>query len=164
MHVNWLRPSDAIWWHRSGSTLAQVMACCLTAPSHYLNQYWLIISKVLWHSSEGNFIKDTSPITKVSLKIAFLILNWNLPGANELIHCGLVPSYGIIHWVDSGSGNALLPDEIKPLPEPNVNFLAPLRCCCNLKFILFKFIPRIDILSISCEITLRGMPKELTDG
>ena len=44
--VNSLRPSDAIWWHRSGSTLAQVMACCLTAPSHYLNQCWLIISKV----------------------------------------------------------------------------------------------------------------------
>ena len=29
---------------------------CLTAPSHYLNQYWLIFSKVLWHSPEGNFI------------------------------------------------------------------------------------------------------------
>ena len=43
----------AIWQQRSGSTLAQVMACCLTAPSHYLNQCWLIISKVLWHSSEG---------------------------------------------------------------------------------------------------------------
>ena len=57
---NSLRPSDAIWRHRSGSTLAQVMACCLTAPSHYLNQCWLIISKVLWHSSEGNFIRDTS--------------------------------------------------------------------------------------------------------
>ena len=31
---------------RSGSTLTQVMACCLTAPSHYLNQCRLIISKV----------------------------------------------------------------------------------------------------------------------
>ena len=47
--VNPLRPSDAIWQHRSGSTLAQVMACCLTAPSHYMNKFWLIISKVLWH-------------------------------------------------------------------------------------------------------------------
>ena len=27
--------------------LASVMACCLTAPSHYLNQCWLIISKML---------------------------------------------------------------------------------------------------------------------
>ena len=44
--VNSLRPSDATWRHSSGSTLAQVMACCLTAPSHYLNQCWLIISKV----------------------------------------------------------------------------------------------------------------------
>ena len=26
------------------------MACCLTAPSHYLNQSWLLISEVLWHS------------------------------------------------------------------------------------------------------------------
>ena len=44
--VNSLRPSDAIWRHKSGSTLAQVMACYLTAPSHYMNQCWLIISKV----------------------------------------------------------------------------------------------------------------------
>ena len=47
---NSLWPSDAIWWHRSGSTLAQVMACCLTAPRHYLNQCWLIINEVQWHS------------------------------------------------------------------------------------------------------------------
>ena len=31
-----------------GSTLVQVMACCLMAPSHSLNQYWLIISEVQW--------------------------------------------------------------------------------------------------------------------
>ena len=43
-------PSDVIWWQGSRSTLAQVMACCLTAPSHYLNQCWLIISEVLWHT------------------------------------------------------------------------------------------------------------------
>ena len=43
----------------SGSILAQVMTCCLMAPSHYLNQYWLVISKVLWHSSEGNFTGNT---------------------------------------------------------------------------------------------------------
>ena len=36
-HFNLLWPSDAIWQHNSGSTLAQVMACCLTAPSHYRN-------------------------------------------------------------------------------------------------------------------------------
>ena len=31
-HQMW--PSDVIWWHRSGSALAKLMACCLTAPSH----------------------------------------------------------------------------------------------------------------------------------
>ena len=36
-------PSDTIWGQRSGSTLAQVMACCLTVPSHYLNQCWLFM-------------------------------------------------------------------------------------------------------------------------
>ena len=40
--VNSLWPSDAIWQQRSGSTLAQVMACGLTAPSRHLNQCWLI--------------------------------------------------------------------------------------------------------------------------
>ena len=60
--VNSLRPSEAIWRHRSGPTLVQVMACCLTAPSHYLNQCWLIISKVLWLSCEGKFTRDTSII------------------------------------------------------------------------------------------------------
>ena len=56
----WL--SDAIWWQRFGWTLAQVMACCLTAPSHYLDQCWLIISKVEWHSSKVKFTRDTSAI------------------------------------------------------------------------------------------------------
>ena len=31
---------------RTGSTLAQIMVCCLAAPSHYLNQFLLILSKV----------------------------------------------------------------------------------------------------------------------
>ena len=48
--VNSLWTNDAIWRQISGSTLAQVMACCLTAPSHHLNQCWLIISEVQWHS------------------------------------------------------------------------------------------------------------------
>ena len=46
VQLNSLRPCDTIWRHISGSTLAQVMACCLTAPSHYPNQCWLITSKV----------------------------------------------------------------------------------------------------------------------
>ena len=47
--LNSLWPSDAIQRRRSWSTSSQVMACCLTAPNHYLNQCWLINSKVQWH-------------------------------------------------------------------------------------------------------------------
>ena len=52
--INSLRPTDVIWRYRCGSTLTQVMAWWLTAPSHYPNQCWLLISEVLWHSSESN--------------------------------------------------------------------------------------------------------------
>ena len=58
--INSLWPRDTIWRHGSGSKLAQVMACCLMAPSHYLNQCWLIISEVWWHFSEDNFTIDAS--------------------------------------------------------------------------------------------------------
>ena len=30
-------------------------ACCPTAPTHYRNQCWLIISEVFWHSHDGKF-------------------------------------------------------------------------------------------------------------
>ena len=49
---NLLWPSGIIWWQSPWSTLAQVMTCCLMAPSHYLNQYWPITNGVLWHSFE----------------------------------------------------------------------------------------------------------------
>ena len=86
-----LWPSDAIWWHRSGSKLAQVMACCLTAPSHYLNQCWLIISQ--WH-----YLKAISQEIMESYLAKISLLNlkfhWYITGANKLTHwpfgrCGL---------------------------------------------------------------------------
>ena len=43
LFFNLLWPSDSVWWHRSGSDLAQIMA------------WWLVISVVLWYSLEGNF-------------------------------------------------------------------------------------------------------------
>ena len=66
IHVNSLWPSDAMWRQGSRSTLVQVMACCLTAPSRYLNQCWLIITKVLWCSSEGNFTWDITAISHLN--------------------------------------------------------------------------------------------------
>ena len=48
-----------------GSTLAQVMACCLTTPSHYLDQCWLIIKCVLCHSHDVLIILIESCIRRL---------------------------------------------------------------------------------------------------
>ena len=50
--VNSKWPSDVLWWLRSGSTMA---------PSHYLNQCWLIINDV-WHSPKDNITGKTQNI------------------------------------------------------------------------------------------------------
>ena len=54
-HINSLWPDYAIWRHRFESTLVEVMACSLTAPSHYLNDQWWFIKCVLWY---GNCIRN----------------------------------------------------------------------------------------------------------
>ena len=64
--LNSLGPSDAIWHWISWSTLVQVMAWCHQATSHYLNQCWLIISKVLWHSFEEIIIRTFEDTNKYS--------------------------------------------------------------------------------------------------
>ena len=57
------------------------MACCLTAPSHYLN--WLIISEVQWRAISQEMSQPS--ITKIFLKITCIKFHANFPGANELI-------------------------------------------------------------------------------
>ena len=48
--INKLCPSNAILRQRSRSELVQVKVWCLMAPSHYLNQCWIILKAVLLHS------------------------------------------------------------------------------------------------------------------
>ena len=56
------------------------MACCLTAPSHYLNQCWLITSKVYWHSSRAIPQQIPQPsVNKISLKITYSKFHSYLP-------------------------------------------------------------------------------------
>ena len=52
--ISLLWTSDAIWRHRSGTTLVQVRGSFLTWPSYYLNNC-LIIMKVMWHSHQNNY-------------------------------------------------------------------------------------------------------------
>ena len=82
---NSLRPSDAIWRHRSPSTLAQVMACCLKVPSGYLTQCWLLIKGVLWYSHENLLKVPINLIWNICSVITLLWLLPHLPWANELM-------------------------------------------------------------------------------
>ena len=107
-----LWPRDAIWWHRSGSTLAQVMACCLMAPSHYLSQCWFIIIDVLWHSSVSQVPKKL--IYNKCLEIALLQLQPHLPGANEL-------NISVLHHIPSSNITEITPMQYYvSLPHKNI--------------------------------------------
>ena len=72
MLFNFVWSSDAIWRHRSGSIMGQIMAYCLTTPNHYINQCSLIISEArnipMWSIQQGMF---QISILNVFLKIAF---------------------------------------------------------------------------------------------
>ena len=78
-----------LWWHRTGSVLVHVMVYGLVAPDHFLDQCWLIISNILWHSSEAisQEILKTS-ILNMSLRFTNLKLQLHLPRVNELFICG----------------------------------------------------------------------------
>ena len=84
--INSLWPSDAIWRQRSGSRLAQVMACCLTP--HAIT--WTNVDRSSVKSSDIHIraISQEMPqpsIIKISLKITYLKFHSNFPWAKELI-------------------------------------------------------------------------------
>ena len=96
----------------------QVTAWYHQVTSHYLSQCW---------PSSGTSYGVTMPqwVKKMSLYIYQIQWGRICPetiseesfGVWSLIHCGLVVPYGIIEFVNIGSGNDLLLDSTKPLPE-----------------------------------------------
>ena len=65
---NLLWPCYSISRHKTRSISDQVMACWLTAPSHYLKQSWLNISK-LFASICGQFCKKMGKISLIDMKL-----------------------------------------------------------------------------------------------
>ena len=64
------------------------MACCLTAPNHDLNQCWLILKGVLWHSPQSNFTRSDdeincqawySPSPKIQSYVHLIIIIISIP-------------------------------------------------------------------------------------
>ena len=115
--INSLWPSDTIWRQRSGSTLAQVMACCLTAPSHYLNQCWLMSSDI--HIRPILQEMPQPSITKTRSKITYLKFHSNFPGANVLrlmsLHNKLYHHYYIHHW--PLTTDSILDENMSTIPD-----------------------------------------------
>ena len=81
--VNSLWPSEDMWWQRSGSVLAHVIACCLTAPRHYVIQCWLSLSPVRPSDNHLQALLDEihyPPLSKLDCQF-----HTTLHGAYELI-------------------------------------------------------------------------------
>ena len=86
--MNSLLISDAIWRQRYWSTMAQIMSCCLSAPSHYLNQWWLEITCI--HSSaispEMRYIWPLHMLANINISNQiFKDCYMHLSGDNELM-------------------------------------------------------------------------------
>ena len=83
--VNSLWGSNTIWQIWSESTLAQVMACCLTTPSHYLNQCWLITISIQLRTIPPEMLKIWS--TKLCVRLKHLKFQPHLPGGQWVKLC-----------------------------------------------------------------------------
>ena len=83
--INSLWPSVAIWHHRTWSTLALIIARCLTAPSDKLNQCWLEIICVYSRAISQRMCKICWQ--KISFKI------WNIKDFYAPAMCQLIDSF-----------------------------------------------------------------------
>ena len=88
---------------------------CLTAPSHYLNQYWLIISEVLWHIS----------LYRVCSRYLYLVwvLKSLISGDNDLTHWGRVTHICVSKITIIGSDNGFSPGRCQAIIWTSVGIL-----------------------------------------
>ena len=84
----------------SRSTLAQVMACSLTAPSHYQNQCWIVINCALWQSPESSFTRSTHELSpQYAFEDYIVKITTTSPMANKLTHWPLEDFNETFRWV-----------------------------------------------------------------
>ena len=90
--INSLRPGDTIWQHIYGSKLAQVMAWCLTAPSHYLIQCWLTVMS-FFGIHLRTIPQAMYEISLLAMSFKIIRLQLHLPGSNDLtvIYLSVLP-------------------------------------------------------------------------
>ena len=114
--------SDATWLQRSGSTLAQVMAWCLIAPSHYLNQSWPLMNEVLWHLPKNNFKAHTQDIfCKMNLEIIILKITF-ISNRRQWVNT-LRPRQNGCHFADDTFKRIFVYENVKILIEISLKFV-----------------------------------------
>ena len=119
LSIKSLSPGDVIW-HTSWSTLVQVMAWCLMALSHYLNQCRVTTNEILWHSFQHNVFLNTEEIN-------IWVVLWNLHIQN---HIQVTMSY-----VCTGNRNPFWKHIKNPPPMPHNHWTHLILCgqyfdCC----------------------------------
>ena len=86
------------------------MACCLVAPSHYLNQCGLFIDEVLWHSSQGKSTENAQDIHRwYELEKCWKITSTLPMGHRHLTHWGRVTHIFVSKLTIIDSDNSLSP-------------------------------------------------------
>ena len=84
--INSLRPSDAYMHQLTRPSLVQIIACRLLAPSHNLNQCWLIVNWKLGNKIQWNFNQNSNIfIQENAFEYAISKKEANLSGLNMLI-------------------------------------------------------------------------------
>ena len=83
--THWDHVTHICQW--TGSSMVQVMACCLMAPSHYLNQCWFIVNQIPRNELLWNLTKDIKLFIQENTS-ENVISNWGpyCSGINELSH------------------------------------------------------------------------------
>ena len=125
-HISWINvlwPSDVMWRHRSGLILALLVACFLTAPSHYLHQC------AIWFS--GSHLK---PILREVIKYQFVKWVWKthfwnychiyqgpMKSKNWFQQCFIVNVLVMGHWFQLSLSYICFIIYYRGFAEPNEN-------------------------------------------
>ena len=111
------------WWHRNWSSLTQVMACCLTAPSITWTNVDLKVRSCDNHMNAISQEIHQPSITKFSLKINYLQCLSNFPGPNVLTHWGRVTHICVSKLTSISSDNGYSPGRRQAINWTNARIL-----------------------------------------
>ena len=112
----WFFLSYCLWagccqWYHGLMHVFRVVACCLTAPSHYLNQYYLTISYIFLPSWKKDLIGDA--FESVVCKLSTILISARCAQLN-LQPTTSYPNHLLSHSLISDNMSLKLVDSVQP--------------------------------------------------